>query len=141
MELYQKLIDSYENYTSAKVSVDDEDFNDDEKEETFEAVKFNKSMYYIPENGLLEGLNAKQATVPKPIMPEAVKMKNNGTFPIDKASKIEWQSLGRVRLDLQKLVQPSRWYHLQSDSKTNKLKSGQMWWDLHLLYRKRLVKF
>jgi hypothetical protein len=50
--------------------------------------------------------------VPKPIEPEVIKMRKNGTFPIDESSKVEWQSVGRVRLDLAKLVSPSRWYHL-----------------------------
>ena len=60
---------------------------------------------------------------------------------LDLRSKFEWQSVGRVRIDLKKLLAPSRWRSIQEDPLVKKYKNSQMWWDIHLLHRKRLVMF
>ena len=74
-----------------------------------------------------------QTRVPKPIDPEKMYKGDSGS-----RSTFEWQSVGRIRIDLVKRVQPERWRRLTFSKKT-KLKSASMWWDLHLKYRKRLV--
>jgi len=55
-------------------------------------------------------------------------------------STFEWQSVGRIRIDMFKRKAPERWRRLPWNKKT-KFKNASMWWDLHLKYRKRLVLF
>ena len=79
------------------------------------------------------GLSEAQRKIPRPLKPE-------DPGRLDLRSKLEWQSVGRVRIDLAKLIAPARWQYIQANPSV-KYKNSQMWWDIHLLHRKRLVMF
>ncbi len=55
-------------------------------------------------------------------------------------SSYEFNSVGRLSINLQKQTNPSRWKKLVSDQ-SPKFNNMHIWWDVHEKYEKELVKF
>lgn len=142
------------NQTKIEVSDEDEDFDDDgevnaskssktsksEKKSKFK-VKFDDRYYTLPtkEGSDAAGYSEVERQVPMPIAVQEFEKRYRPADPTLR-STVEWQSAGRLRLQLTKLAAPDRWFRLNSDYQTKTFSNSQMWWDLHLKYRTQLVK-
>ena len=105
---------------------------------------YNKKLFYIPFNkgeAHYQKLNLTNVTskVPRPI--EAKDVMKVGNLISTKKTTIEWQSVGRVKLEMPKIISPSRWRNIYKEDVKKLYPTSQMWWDIHEIHRMRLVKY
>ena len=57
-------------------------------------------------------------------------------------SVFQWTSVGRLRINLQKLETPDRWPSIvRDDTSASTQGESKVWWDVHEKFRGELVRF
>ena len=105
---------------------------------------YNKKLFYIPFSkgeAHYKKLNLTESTskVPRPI--EAKDVMKVGNLVSTKKTTIEWQSVGRVKIEMPKIITPSRWRNIYKEDVKKLYPTSQMWWDIHAIHRMDLVRY
>lgn len=64
-----------------------------------------------------------------------------GNLVSTKKTTIEWQSVGRVKIEMPKIITPSRWRNIYKEDVKKLYPTSQMWWDIHAIHRMDLVRY
>lgn len=64
-----------------------------------------------------------------------------GNLVSTKKTTIEWQSVGRVKIEMPKVISPSRWRNIYKEDVRKMYSTSYMWWDIHEIHRMALVKY
>ena len=73
----------------------------------------------------------------KPEEPTKLAEPNMGPYP--PASTYEFESVGRLYMNLTKVTQPKRWKRLQENEMTTKKGQVQVWWEIHEKHHEDLI--